>query len=175
MLPKFNGIIEDKGVLSHYIGDRQSGDLFLIRFLNPESTLEEAKKAVSRYVAKYVLKNKSNDDLDYRAVKSFLKLRPFSTSKNLFSRTILRKVRNSEHQPLFSKYSIYDLTVKMLSKKIYTYKEKDENGNITGILVIVDNELYSWQAGRYQIVKGESATSIDDTIFDILSQRGSVC
>jgi len=112
---KFEGNFREGGILSHYIGDKQSGNLFIVRFLRPEANLEGVRKAVTCYVAKYVLKNKSETDLDYRAVKGALNLRPFSTSKNLFSRTVLRKVKNAQGEKLFKHYSIAKLTNKLQS------------------------------------------------------------
>lgn len=184
MLPKFNGQLTQDGMHSYYIGNKKSGNLFIVRFMREEESIEHAKKAITSYVAKYVLKNKSEKNLDYRAVKSALNLRPFTTSRNLFSRTLLRKVKNQKGEKLYKNYSIFELTKKMLNGEIEVVKKPLEQTfigerievdkiddfrffqhwqgehkinvkDIGRIDVYIDNDVYSWEAGHYYIAQKE--------------------
>eukprot|EP01022_Parablepharisma_sp_SALTPOND_P022408 TRINITY_DN45468_c0_g1_i1.p3 TRINITY_DN45468_c0_g1~~TRINITY_DN45468_c0_g1_i1.p3 ORF type:complete len:194 (-),score=14.99 TRINITY_DN45468_c0_g1_i1:515-1096(-) len=162
----------------------KSGNLFMIRFMRDEESLEHAKKAVTSYVAKYVLKHKGEHNLEYRAVKSALNLRPFTTSRNLFSRTLLRKVKNDKGEKLYKNYSIFELTKKMLNGEIQIVKTPLEHTfigqkieinkvgefkffehwdgeqklrlkDVGRIDVHIDDDVYSWEAGQYYIAQKE--------------------
>lgn len=164
-------------------GDFKQGNHVFVKFIEKNKNEKDFKKAITRYITKYVIKTVGNDNLQYRAVVSALGIRPFTRSRSTFPVTVMRKVKNQHGKPLYNKYSIKDLTEKLKNgeceiKKeyeIYEFRQPQyEETEWKGIPVIydgwryvdvalkqklkrlevwIDGELYSWDAGQYLLVR----------------------
>lgn len=121
---QFDGKFKDKdtGIWNYYIGNKSSGDIFIVRFLRAEKNKQDTKKAVVKYVTKYVIKNligskenkESVESVVARGIVTELNLRLFTTSRTLFPLQIYRKVtlkKSSSREYLSNKYSLFDLTI----------------------------------------------------------------
>ncbi|MCK9492530.1 MAG: hypothetical protein M0Q24_10615 [Sulfurimonas sp.] len=80
-------------------GHENAGKGFIIRVLTlKKETKEQSKSSVSRYIMKYLLKTRSNDETKFglqRAVFSFLRINPFSFKRGvLFPLTKFRAIKS---------------------------------------------------------------------------------